>query len=394
MHKENICRFRLLMSLNSLIAIMARYHDFTATQVGHSFYGLEPFIFTENLWFCDVEPLILHYLQLTLLRRSQYEARFQKWELPNLRTLSIAGEVQDARVAMPQDALSCLPQSTVSASSVAIEATAESVVIALSDGTTSMDGEGEVCQPADLPCNADYDVDLKDSHDKQEPEIPTTSRSCITDGNERMQSIRMESIRPRLRNLRSTSIKIIAPKDLFDAMRRYDVAARLTAQDLGNIADAGHFLFAVGSYKEAHNLCVTIWKALLARGPKSLDLLVSAVVNVARSSYESAQLGYAKRALENLIQCFSKGLKLIFTAEFILHAHLADVLRKLAQPSEAAEHCQHALCGAYGWGYDSGSVPKDRRAPALLLYHCSMQVCESYKNIAADHTCLCQCGLY
>jgi hypothetical protein len=162
----------------------------------------------------------------------------------------------------------------------------------------------------------------------------------------------------------------------------------------GNIADAGHFLLAVGSCKEAQNLYMMVWKVLLARGPKSLDLLVFTVVNVARSPHDSAQLGYAKRVLENLIQCFSKGLKLISTAEFTLHENLADVLGRLAQPAEAAEHCQHALCGAYGWGHDSGSVPKDRPAPAFLLCHCSMQVSESYNNIAAAYTCFCQCGLY
>jgi hypothetical protein len=71
----------------------------------------------------------------------------------------------------------------VSASCVAIEASAESMVIAVSDSTTSMDGEGKVFQPADLLYSADDGVDFEDLHDKREPKMPTTMQSCITDGN-------------------------------------------------------------------------------------------------------------------------------------------------------------------------------------------------------------------
>lgn len=175
------------------------------------------------------------------------------------------------------------------------------------------------------------------------------------------------------------------PRALLDGVDRFG-AAVLSVQDTQSIACTGHLHFASGSYRVAHDLYNTVLQVLLRCVPRKLHLLVSAAVNVARSSYDAEQLSSAKLAIEKLLHDFEKDLRSLHTTEFTLRAHLADVLRKMDQPRKAAEQCEYAIQGVYGWGYDSANVPKDIRAPAFLLNSCSLLVAKSFKKLPCLET--------
>jgi hypothetical protein len=121
----------------------------------------------------------------------------------------------------------------------------------------------------------------------------------------------------------------------------------LTLQDLQNIADAGHFLFAAGVYRTAHDLYSMLWQALSARKHVPMHMLVSAVVNFARSSFEPAQLLTAKFAIQSLLADACDRLEFFPKANIILHAQLTDILRKLKLPSQTVEHCEYALSASH-----------------------------------------------
>lgn len=207
-------------------------------------------------------------------------------------------------------------------------------------------------------------------------------------GSTSVQPVRSNASWPLQSNLRPDSIEVIAPRDLIDAMERYDVGPMLSAQDLKNIAEAGHFLFAAGSYQNAYDLYTKYFHVLLARNHKTIYPLVSAAVNVARSAQNPRQLEVAKQVIEKLMQQDKEKLKVFTTAEFTLRAQLADILRKLDQPIEAAKQCAFALTAFYGWGRDSGYVPNDRRGPAFLLHQCCIKVSERYEE-STGNSCLC-----
>ncbi|ERF74445.1 hypothetical protein EPUS_03883 [Endocarpon pusillum Z07020] len=344
-HKDVIVLLRPLMTLEALMVTMARDYSFTAS-------------------------------------RPQYKSRFQKWELPNVKAAPSLHGIGTTPAATTRDPSFNLPLRE-GTSNLQVEAVAESLLSPTAESTPSPAVEHETPLRAHIPSVANSEAEMENVDNKRRP-VPLFQPG----GSTSVQPVTPNPSRPLQSNLYPGSIEVIAPRDLIDAMERYDVEPMLSAQDLQNIAEAGHFLFAAGSYQNAYDLYTKYFHVLLARNHETMHPLVSAVVNVARSAQSLTQLEVAKQAIEKLMQEANEKLKLFPTAEFTLRAQLADILRKLGQPIEAAKQCAFVLTGSYGWGCDSGYVPNDRRGPAFLLYQCCIKLSERSEE-STDHSCLC-----
>jgi hypothetical protein len=252
--------------------------------------------------------------------------------------------------------------------------------------------EHKIYPQDDLPCSADRGVKTDPLEEEKGPEPPKPEEVNAFYGYSGMPFEPLQGIRA----LRSPPIlgrsNAVSTRNFLNTMGRHGVLAMLSLQDVQNVAEAAHFLFAIRSYQNAHALYVMLWQDVLAHKDKTIPLLVSAVVDVARSSYNPFQSTNARIAIKDLMHHFGDDLKSFPTAEYTLRAQLADILRKLDIHDEAIEHCGYALGEPFGWGYDSGHAPLDNRGPGFLLHQCSLQLSKRYNGSATEHDYLYSCG--
>jgi hypothetical protein len=309
---------------------------------------------------------------LTLCRVPQYKSRFKKWDLPSLRTIP-SQEAAESPLPNPTgDLCSDGPLLAVFTADSATEGVTDSWAVPNPDTRSNLAMECEIGQQADAgsPANCFFAIESLSTETGPEKSV---DESLFFSGQTGALSDQRDCLHVQS-DVVTMNVEGIAPRELLNAMRRYDVMAVLSAQDLRCITNSAHFLFAAGSYKDAHDLYVTVWQVLLARKTSTFVSLVHSVVNVARSSHDSVQLTNAKTAIERVMSHAGERVNRFSTATSTLHAHLADILRKLDRPSEAVVHCDYALSSFEGLADDSGCVPEDRRWGILLLCQCRMQV--------------------
>ena len=181
----------------------------------------------------------------------------------------------------------------------------------------------------------------------------------------------------------------VTTQDLLHAKERYDIVNMLTFQDIRNIAEVAHFHFAVGSNQAAYDLFSMLWKALLVRKHVPIPLLVSAVVDIARSSFHPEQLNAAQLAIENLLVNSKDNLTFFPEAELTLRAQLADVLRKLNQVPQASEDGFCALHHISDCSNETGNVLHDQRGLGSPLFQSSTRILDRYEEPAANANCSC-----
>jgi hypothetical protein len=329
---------------------------------------------------------------LTFRRRPQYKTRFHKWQLHRTGTLPNIQEVHCFLPGTTRDQSVDWPIQTTPIGDVIGEAVSNPAPSLNPDPAHSTVVEHNIYQQDNLPSSADRGFKTDQLEESEWPEPPKPEEVNAFHDYSGMPFEPLQGIRA----FRSPPIlgrsNAVSTRNFLNAMGRHDILAMLTLQDIQNVAEAAHFLFAIGSYQNAHLLYIMLWKDVLTHKDKTIPLLVSAVVNVARSSYNPFQSTNARIAIKDLMHHFGDDLKSYPTAEYTLRAQLADVLRKLNLHDEAIEHCGYALGETFGWGYDSGHAPLDNRGPGFLLHQCSLQLSKCYNESATKHDYLYSCG--
>ncbi len=172
--------------------------------------------------------------------------------------------------------------------------------------------------------------------------------------------------------------------DILQAKERYDIVNMLSFPDLQNIAEAAHILFTIGSSQAAHDLYFMLWQALLARRHVPIPLLVSAAIDVARSSLRPAQLNAAQLVIDNLLGDSKDNLMSPPGLESTLRAQLSDVLRKSDQPSQPLGECNCALHDISSWSHEIGNVRHETKALGSLSYQCKTGILDCLTESFAD----------
>ncbi|KAF7512771.1 hypothetical protein GJ744_000338 [Endocarpon pusillum] len=352
-HKPVICQLRPLMSLGCLMNIMERDHNFTAS-------------------------------------RPQYKSRFRKWQLPRLRTVSTPDEPQNAALSAQQSQPLDWPLPMTPINILPREFPVEFLAAPLLDSSAFAGTERQSSQRAILPIDVDWGWGVEITVRNNGPKTPKPQKQLHS--NHSTNAV-LSVPRPTSDQLQSDTDtgygEAVTAQDLLCAKERCDIVNMLTFQDIRNIAEAAHFLFAVGSNQVAHDLFSMLWKALLVRKHVPIPLLVSAIVEVARSSFRREQLNAAQLAIANLLVNSKDNLTFFPEAELTLRAQLADVLRRLTQVSQASDDGICALRHISDCSNETENVLNDQRGLGSPLSKSSTRILDRYKESAANANCSC-----
>ena len=257
--------------------------------------------------------------------------------------------------------------------------------------TPAASTERQFSQRAILSIDADWGFEVENSVRNTGPETPMSQQKHLHPGHSTSAVLSVpQQFSGRLRSDTHVDYgETMTIGDILQAKERYDIVNMLSFPDLQNIAEAANVLFAVGSNQAAYDLYFIRWQTLLARKHVPIPLLVSAVLDVARSSFSPAQLNTAQLAIDNLLGDSKYNLIFFPEAESTLRAQLAYVLRRLNQPSRSLGDCDCALHHIPSWSRKTGNVRHDKQALGSLSYQCSTQILDSYTESGANTKCSC-----
>lgn len=165
----------------------------------------------------------------------------------------------------------------------------------------------------------------------------------------------------------------------------HNLPFELSAEVLHTVEVAG-LLLALGSSQQAYSLLSQWWGPVWSNRTESaaLAFLVTIVSNMSRAASRPAEVQDVATKVKQLISVHAWSVAPDPREESVLHSHLAILLLRLQQPSDAVRHCEQAWSIIEIWLNQVSPVLEDWRLPLNLLLQCGIKDSTEFRHLLSE----------